>query len=73
MIEEKTAVQIATRFLKVRGVDVGGFAEARYVPEEQIWACCFDTITPPDAVDAPGLIIVHVNRLTGEPPFFETL
>ncbi|HXG09278.1 MAG TPA: hypothetical protein VNK04_05765 [Gemmataceae bacterium] len=73
MIEEHTAVEIATRFLKARGVDDDGFAEARYVPEEQVWACLFHRKTPPDAVDAPGVIIVHVNGLTGEPSFFDTL
>jgi hypothetical protein len=73
MIEETNAVEIATRFLKSRGVDEDGFAEARYVPEEQVWACLFHRKAPPHAVDAPGIMIVHVNCLTGEPSFFDTL
>jgi hypothetical protein len=73
MIEEKSAIEIATRFLKARGVDVEGFAESRYLPEEKIWACCFFNRMPPDGVDCPGMTIVDVDCSTGEPSLFETM
>ena len=73
MMEEQAVVDIATRFLKARGVPNDGFAEARYLPEERVWACLFRTKSPPEAVDAPGIIIVQVSGVTGEPGLFDTL
>jgi hypothetical protein len=73
MINESTAVIIATRFLHSRGIDVEGFAHATYLPDLSTWACCFLKKSPNDTVDAPGMTIVNVNCLTGEPSFFEAL
>ena len=73
MIGEKAAIEIATRFLKARDVDVEGFAESRYLPEEKIWVCCFFNKMPTDAVDNPGITIVDVNCSSGEPSFFQTM
>lgn len=74
MIEESDAIEIATRFLKARQVVVERFSAATYDSEEQIWACCFEKQSfPLGAVDAPGVIIVEVNCMTGEPGFFDVL
>jgi hypothetical protein len=71
VIEEKAAIEIATQFLKARGVDVAGFAESRYLPQQRIWTCCFFNKMPTDAVDSPGLTIVDVDSSTGEASFLE--
>lgn len=73
MIEEKTAVEIATRFLCLRGVDVEEFAQATYIPERSIWACCFFNKMPVGGLDSPGMTIVDVDCSTGEPSFFDTM
>jgi hypothetical protein len=72
-MDERTAVEIATNFVKANDIDFEEFAHATYFPERQIWACCFLERTSPDYVDTPGMIIVDVDCSTGKPTFFETL
>ena len=72
-MNEKDAVEIATRFLKDKSAQVRGFAKADYLAEENTWACIFEKVTPPGAVDAPGALMVLVNCQTGEPSFFDTM
>jgi hypothetical protein len=73
MIDEKAAVSIATEYLRVKGVDVGGFAEARFLSDEMVWACCFFNKMPAGGIDCPGMTIVDVNSESGVASLFESL
>jgi hypothetical protein len=73
MIDGKGAVAIATEYLKSKGIDVEGFAEARFLPDEKMWTCCFSNKIPTDGVDCPGMTIVNVKIFTGEACIFETM
>jgi hypothetical protein len=73
MIDEKTAIEIATEFLKAKGIETDGFAESRFIPTENAWTCCFRRKTPIGAVDSPAMEIVDVNCVTGQPELFDVL
>jgi hypothetical protein len=73
MIEKSGAVAIATEHLRVNGIDVEGFAEARFLPEEQIWSCCFFNKMPNAGVDCPGMTIVDVDCETGRASLFDSM
>lgn len=72
MIEEIAAVEIAKAFLRTERIEVQGFREARYMPEEGVWACVFTRLLQ-NAAESPSVTIVDVDSLTGEPTFFETM
>jgi hypothetical protein len=74
MIDEATAVEYARRFLAANRLEVGDLDAARFIPEEQTWACVFANKPRLDgAVDAPGVTIVDVNSESGQASLFDSL
>jgi hypothetical protein len=73
MINEKDAIKIATELPKTGGIDVGGFAKLRFIPDEKLWSCCFFRKLTANAIDSPAITIVVVDRSTGKASIFDNL